>query len=97
MVVGVLEVTLAIPMAHSLKAKRGVVRSIVERTRNRFHVAVAEVGDNDNHQRARIGISAVANDSSFVNSVLDKVLDAIEDQAIGRAEIVDSRLEILHV
>ena len=96
MVVGLLEVTLAIPMARSLKEKRGVVRSCCDRVRNKFKVSVAEVGDNDVHNRARIGFAAVANDESFVNSVLDKILDHVEDDVIGRAEILDSRFELVH-
>lgn len=96
-VVGVLEISLALDHAHSLKEKRSVVRSLVERTRNKFNVSGAEVDDNDRHNRARLGFSAVANDGPFVNSVLDKVLAFVEDQAIGRAEILDSRLELIHV
>jgi len=72
MVVGVLRLTLHIEGAASLKDKRQVVRKVVDRLRSRFNVSVAEVGDNDIWQRARIGISAVANDHSFVNEVLDK-------------------------
>src|SRR5215470_4533322 len=96
MVVGVLEVTIAIDNAESLKEKRSVVKRLVERTRNRFNVSAAEVGLNDEHRRAIIGITTVANDGPFVNSVLDKVLDFLEDESIGRAEIIDSRLEIMH-
>lgn len=97
MVVGVLEITLSIPGAFSLKEKRKVVRSIVERTRHKFNAAVAEVGDNDLHNRARIGVSVVANDHAFTNSMLDKVLDAVEDMSIGRAHVIDTKLEIMTV
>lgn len=97
MVVGVLQITLGIDAADSLKAKRKVVRSIVERTRSRFNCAVAEVGSHDLYNRAEIGVSVVSNDTSFTNSMLDKILDAVEDQAIGRAEVLDSRLELLHI
>lgn len=97
MVVGILEITLGLESADSLKAKRKVVKSLVDRARHRFNCAVSEVGDNDVHRRARIGVSTVANDAQFVNSVLDKVLDAFEEAAIGRAEVLDTRLEILHV
>lgn len=97
MFVGVLQITLVIPEARSLKAKRAVVRSVVDRTRARYRVAVAEVDDNDVHQRAMIGVSAVGNDHSHVNAILDKVLDAIEDQVIGAAELSDVQLEILNV
>jgi uncharacterized protein YlxP (DUF503 family) len=96
-VVGVLEVTLSIPGAFSLKEKRKVVRSLIERTRNKFNASVAEVGDNDIHNRARIGVSVVANDHAFANSMLDKVLDALEDMAIGRADVLDTKLEIMTV
>lgn len=97
MVVGVLEITLLIHHAESLKDKRSVVRRAIDRVKHRFNVSVAEVGLNDDLGRALIGVSAVANDTSFVNSVLDKVLDAVTDDAIGLADVIDSRLEILHV
>lgn len=97
MVVGVLQITLGIDAADSLKAKRKVVRSIVERTRSRFNCAVAEVGRNDEHRRAEIGVTVVSNDGGFANSMLDKILDAIEDQAIGRADVLESKLELLHI
>ncbi len=90
MVVGVLRLTLYIPGASSLKDKRQVVRKVVDRLRSRFNVAVAEVGDNDIWQRARIGIAAVANDRSFVNEVLDKCTR----DAGNIAEILDREMEI---
>jgi len=90
MVVGVLRLTLYIPGASSLKDKRQVVRKVVDRLRARFNVAVAEVGDNDVWQRARIGIAAVANDRSFVNEVLDKCTR----DAGNIAEILDREMEI---
>jgi uncharacterized protein len=96
MIVGCLEVTLLISGAQSLKDKRSVVRRCLDKVRHRFHVAAAEVGDNDVHERAVIGISAVANDSSFVNSVLDKILGFIEEDLLGLAQVTDSRLELIH-
>ena len=95
MVVGVLKITLGLPGVDSLKAKRKIVKSLVERTRHRFNVAVAEVGENDTYRRAIIGVSAVGNDQSFVNSILDKVLDALEESAIGRADVLDTELELV--
>lgn len=97
MVVGVLQVTVAIEGAYTLKEKRSVVRKLVDRVRNRFSVAVAEIELHELYNRAVIGISTVGNDRAVVNSVLDKVLDAVADIGIGMAEIVDSQLEILNV
>ena len=90
MVVGVLRLTLYIHGAASLKDKRQVLRKVLDRLRSRFNVSAAEVGDNDNWQRAVVGISAVANDHSFVNEVLDKC--ARDAGAI--AEIVNREMEI---
>ncbi|MFO0724824.1 MAG: DUF503 domain-containing protein [Myxococcota bacterium] len=96
MVVGCLELVLHIPEVYSLKEKRSVVRRAIDRVKNKFDVAIAEVGLNDVHQSAMLGISAVANDQSFVNSVLDKVLAFLEDDLIGRAEVQSSRMELIH-
>ena len=93
MVVGILRFTLQIPAAGSLKAKRHVLRKVVDRIRARFNVSVAEVGDNDLWQTAVVGVSAVGNDRAFVNEVLDKVLASVDE---GGAEclIASHQLEL---
>jgi uncharacterized protein YlxP (DUF503 family) len=93
MVVGVLRVSLSIPAAASLKAKRQVLRKVLERVKARFEVAIAEVGDNDLWQRAQVGIVAVGNDRRHVNEVLDKVLHFIDQLYL--APILGQELEIL--
>jgi uncharacterized protein len=95
-VVGVLKIKLRLPGVSSLKEKRGVVKSLVEKTRHKFNASVAEVAENDDHQRSEVGVTVVGNDSSFVNSMLDKILDAFEDSAIGRADVIDTELELVN-
>jgi uncharacterized protein YlxP (DUF503 family) len=90
MVVGVLRLTLYIPGASSLKDKRQVLRKVTDRLRSRFNVSVAEVGDNDIWQRAVVGISAVSNDHSFVNEVLDKCVRDTDQIA----QIINREMEI---
>ncbi|MGF1509256.1 MAG: DUF503 domain-containing protein [Myxococcota bacterium] len=97
MVVGVLKMTLGIEGAYSLKEKRGVVRRVLSRLKNRFDVAAAEVGDLDLYNRATLGVVAVSNDASLVNSVLDQVVDATESIGAGMADLLDTQLEILHL
>jgi uncharacterized protein len=92
MVVGVLRLRLLIPAARSLKEKRHALRRIVDRVRARYNVSIAEVGDNDIWQRAVVGITAVANDHSFVNEVLDKVVRDVE--MLGVADLVSREMEI---
>lgn len=92
MVVGVLRLTLVIAGARSLKDKRQALRKIIDRARARYNVSIAEVGENDIWQRAVVGVTLVANDRSFVNEVLDKVVRDVESLAV--ASLVNREMEI---
>lgn len=67
------EFDLHIPEARSLKAKRSVVKPIVEGMRRRFQVAAAEVGHLQQWQRALVGAAAVASTVGHAQDVLDEV------------------------
>ena len=60
--------------------------------RARYNVSIAEVGDNDIWQRALVGVTAVANDRSVVNEVLDKVVRDVE--MLGVADLVGREMEL---
>ncbi len=92
MIVGACRVVLGLHDNHSLKGKRGVVKRVIQRCRNRFNVGMSEVDDNDVLTRAVVGFVVVGNDRRFVNSVIDKVLDFIEE--LGDAPIEDSQFSI---
>lgn len=92
MVVGVCRIDLMVHESQSLKAKRQALRKVIDGIKNRFNVSVAEVADQDLWQRATIGISAVGTDRAFVNSVIDKVLNFIEDQHV--VELMDHEMEL---
>ncbi len=94
MVVGVCRLYLRIHEVNSLKRKRQVLRQIIDRTKNKFNVAIAEVGDNDLWQSAKIGFVVVGNESGHVNSMVDKISSFIED--LNTAEIYNSEWELLH-
>ena len=79
MVVGVLQIELAIPSADSLKAKRQVLHSLKDRIRRNFNVSVAEVGENDQWQSWVLAVVVASSDKRFANKVLSKVMDFIED------------------
>ena len=95
MVVGVSRISFSLPGNDSLKGKRKVVRRIVERARNTFHVAAAEVGALDRHTVIEIGFAVVSNDAQHANSVLDKVSDFVS--TLTEAVVVGSDIELLHV
>jgi len=95
MVVGVCRLRLALHGVFSLKEKRGIIKRITARVRNSFPVSIAEVAENDQLRSAAIGFSVVGNDGAYVNSVLDKVLDFIEDLYL--AEIIDQHIELINL
>jgi uncharacterized protein len=68
-----LRVELLIPGVNNLKAKRAVVRPLVEGIRHRHHVAVSEVGFTDKWQRTMLGIAAVSGTERMVVAILDEV------------------------
>ena len=68
-----LEVDVHIADSQSLKDKRGVIRSIVDGARHRYHVAAAEVGDENLWQRAQLGFAAVSNSQRHTTEVIDQV------------------------
>jgi hypothetical protein len=92
MVVGTGLIDLRIVGCASLKEKRSVLSRILRRTRNEFNVSIAEVGDNDRLQRARIGFCAVGNDKPYINAKVDHILRFVDQ--MGLAEIIRSRIEI---
>ena len=93
MFVGILQTDLSIAKARSLKDKRQVVKSILDRLRASFNVSAAEVDDHDLHQRAGLGFAAVSNDSDYVRGLLQKVVDHLRRHPTAR--LIDHKLEVL--
>jgi len=87
---GTLEVT--IPDSHSLKDKRQVVRSILDRIRSRFNVSACEADHLDDWQRATLAFACVANDKEFVHESLMRIAQCVEED--GRVVVEDVQIEI---
>lgn len=94
MVIGTGQIKFRLFDVRSLKAKRKIVKSIIRRIDNTFNVSVAEIGLNDSHDWAQIGFAVVGNDTSRVNSTLDKIIEFTDN--LGLAMIADSEIEIIH-
>ncbi len=95
MIVGAALVELHVHGSQSLKQKRGVVRSITQRLRNRFNVSVAEVGGQGTWQRAVLGLVVVGSDRVRVRQQLERALVFIEE--LHLAEVTGSDLEWVDV
>ena len=95
MIVGVAIVELHVHGSQSLKEKRGVMRSVIQRVRNRFAVSVAEVGGQDTWQRGQIGMTTVGGDARGVRATLERAVEFIE--GLGLAEVTDSDVDVLTI
>lgn len=71
--VAALEIQLHLADSGSLKAKRAVVRHMVETARRRFGVSASEVSHHDRWQRAGIGFSVVTPNVRHAEELLDRV------------------------
>lgn len=90
---GIMTVEIFIGEANSLKEKRRVLKSIVDRARSKFNVSISEVDNQDLWQRATLGVAAVSNESGHVSQMLDAVIRSIDSN--GGAELINYSIEIL--
>ena len=81
--VGVLEVELFLHGVHSLKEKRGIIKRLLNRVRERYDVAAAEVAMNDLWQSAGLGFACVGNDVSEIQSRLSKIVNYIDESGLA--------------
>ncbi|WP_051129543.1 DUF503 domain-containing protein [Hippea alviniae] len=89
-----MEIDFRINDSFSLKDKRRVLKSIIEKSRRLFNISMAETDNNEMHNFATVGLSIVSRDDGrFIESVFDKILDFIENNF--DVEIVDVRRDFL--
>lgn len=94
MVIGVLDIKLALPESRSLKDKRRIVNSLRDRLRHGFNVSVAEVDEQDLWQIANLAVAQVSNDARYVRGSLEKVLTVVRQ--LRGAQLSDYTIEVFH-
>jgi len=73
------KLTFALGYAASLKDKRQVAKSSIEKTRSKFNVSIAEVSTQDSLKFLTIGISVVSGEASHAQRSLDGVIRYLEE------------------
>jgi len=89
MLVGLLTVHIHLHGIDSLKGKRKIIKSLVERLRGRFNASVSEVAAQDSRQLAVVGVSVVSNEGSHLDEQLDKIVNFIVNDGrfyVGRID-----------
>lgn len=88
-------VQLHLPMSHSLKDKRQVLRSLQSRIRDQFGVSIAETGAQDVWQTAELTIACAASDAAYARATLEKIADFIDAFHLS-VEIVSAESEFVY-
>ena len=89
-------VTLHLAASHSLKDKRQVVRSLVERLRRQYNVAVVEVDEQDSWRTVVLGLAVVSNQAGHAARQVDRIVESIEATRLD-LEVVDRYVEVVAV
>ena len=92
MIIGSCTAYLRADYVNSLKEKRHIVKSLVDRIRGKFNVSIAEVDRNDFHKEIVLGFVCLSNDTRHVNSMLNTVVNYIESNT--DAELINYQIEI---
>ena len=93
MIIGICTCEIYIFNANSLKSKRSVVKNIIEKSKNRFNISIAEVGENDKWQKSIIAFSTISNDQRLVEETIEKVINFFD--SYSEIEIINIKREIL--
>ena len=93
MPIGLLTLEIHIGDARSLKDKRQVLRSLKDKLRRDFNVAVAELEHHDTWQRSVVGVVTISNEEKHLREVLQKVLDEA-DRILG-SFLINQAIEIV--
>ncbi|MCI5643252.1 MAG: DUF503 domain-containing protein [Peptoniphilus sp.] len=93
MIIGICTCEIFIYNANSLKSKRSVVKSIIEKSKNRFNISIAEVGENDKWQKSVIGFATVSNDKKIVDETMENIIHFFN--SYSEIEIMNIEKEIL--
>jgi uncharacterized protein YlxP (DUF503 family) len=91
--IALLTLDIHIPHAHSLKDKRMILRSLKDRLRAKFNVAVSEVDHQDLWQRSQVSVVTVGSDEKFLEKVLQEAAE--EAERIAPECMIQSSIEIV--
>jgi len=83
------QLTFYISCATSLKDKRQVRRSLIDKVRNKFNVSIAEVDTQDMHQTLTIGIAVVSSNASQAQKLIDEIIRFMEEHANAELTTVE--------
>ena len=95
MIIAVVRIRLRLP-SRTLKEKRAIVKSTLERLRTRFNASVAEVDDLDSVGLATIAAACLSNEAAHAEQQVAAIAGAIAEWRLD-AEVLEIETELIHV
>ena len=92
MKIAVITFRLRASWVHSLKEKRMIVKSLIAKLQNKYHVSAAEVDEQDTHQIIVIGVAAIVPHNAMADSLMDDISLFVEENT--EVEIIDEEREV---
>lgn len=93
MVIGTAEIVFRAEWVSSLKEKRMVLKSLIERTRHKFNISIGETGTQDQHKILTIGFACVTNEVRHADTMIQRIIDFMEKNT--QAEMISMDTEII--
>lgn len=92
MIIGTCITDLFIRDSQSLKDKRRVIKSLIDRVSSKYNISIAETGNNDSLKYSELTFAVVSNTKKQADSVLENILNFIE--AVPELTISKSEKEL---
>lgn len=93
MFIGVLKASLYLSEPQSLKDKRRIIKSLIERLKNKFNMSVAETGNLDSWNNCELGIVCISNEAAHSDRMLASAINFIEN--LGTVELTNIETELI--
>jgi hypothetical protein len=78
MSVGILVVDCLLGDGHSLKEKRRILLSLIQKLRNQFNLSIAEVEHQDLWQRSKIAVVCVNSEWPALEGIMQKIISLMQ-------------------
>jgi uncharacterized protein YlxP (DUF503 family) len=87
----VMIIDFAIPASVSLKSKRKITKSVIDRIKNKFNVSIAEIAHLDKWQRCTIGVAMIGNNRNLIKKSYNSIEQLVKENA--EIDLLDVTLE----
>ncbi|HEY4716021.1 MAG TPA: DUF503 domain-containing protein [bacterium] len=95
MLIGVLKITLLLRNSHSLKDKRRIIKSLMEKMKQIFNISVSEVEHRDMWQKVTLGVSFIGRNSSYISTVNNSIMEFID--TCRECEVINDNRETIAI